>query len=178
MTRGQRNNNPLNIRHSADQWQGAREEQTDKSFVQFKSMAYGYRAAWRILQTYYERFTHQSRGFTVRNIISRWAPPQENDTEAYIRTVLQITGIGGKENLLPPDNVDSYDRLAKLIAAMTCVECGLPIQHVDKEAIFQGYRLAFPENQAELDAYFICSGEGDSYEIFYTPGMNRFMVKP
>ena len=56
MKRGQRNNNPLNIRHSADRWEGVRKEQTDKSFVQFKSMAYGYRAAWKILQTYYERF--------------------------------------------------------------------------------------------------------------------------
>ena len=41
MKRGIRNNNPLNIRHSADKWQGASETQTDKSFVQFKSMAYG-----------------------------------------------------------------------------------------------------------------------------------------
>ena len=159
MKRGIRNNNPLNIRLSADKWQGASETQTDKSFVQFKTMAYGYRAAWRILQTYYERFHAQGRGFTVRNIISRWAPPKENDTEAYIRTVLQITGIGGKENLLPPDNVDSYDRLAKLISAMTCVECGIPMQWVDNEAIFQGYRMAFPENQAELDAYFIARDE-------------------
>ena len=122
-------------------------------------MAYGYRTAWRILQTYYERFAHQSRGFTVRNIISRWAPPRENDTEAYIRTVLHITGIGGKENLLPPDNVDGYDHLAKLISAMTCVECGIPIQQVDNEAIFQGYRLAFPENKEALDAYFIARDE-------------------
>ena len=52
MTRGQRNNNPLNIRHSADQWQGARAEQTDKSFVQFETMAYGYRAAWKTLESY------------------------------------------------------------------------------------------------------------------------------
>ena len=96
MKRGIRNNNPLNIRHSADQWQGASDEQTDKSFVQFKSMAYGYRAAWKTLQSYYNRFCHQSRPFTVRNIISRWAPPQENDTEAYIRTVLQLSGLGGK----------------------------------------------------------------------------------
>ena len=55
-------------------WQGASVEQTDKSFVQFNCMAYGYRTAWRILQTYYERFAHQSKGFTVRNIISRWSP--------------------------------------------------------------------------------------------------------
>lgn len=121
MKRGISNNNPLNIRHSADQWQGASETQTDKSFVQFNTMAYGYRAAWCILQTYYERFARRNQGFTVRNIISRWAPPKENDTEAYIRTVLQLSGLGGKENLLPPSNVDSYDRLAKLVSAMTCV---------------------------------------------------------
>ena len=158
-SRGERNNNPLNIRHSTDRWQGASEEQKDKEFVQFKTMAYGYRAAWRILQTYYERFTARNWSFTVRNIISRWAPPKENDTEAYIRTVLQLTGIGGKENLLPPSNVDSYDRLAKLISVMTCVECGIPLQWVDNEAIFQGYRMAFPENKAELDAYFIARDE-------------------
>ena len=29
----------------------------------------------------------------------------------------------------------------------------------------------------ELNAYFICAGEGDSYEIHYTAGMERFMVK-
>ena len=54
--RGIRNNNPLNIRRSTDRWEGAREEQKDKSFVQFKTMAYGYRAAWLILQSYYHRF--------------------------------------------------------------------------------------------------------------------------
>ena len=80
--RGLRNNNPLNIRRTAIRWIGARIEQTDKSFVQFTSMAYGYRAAWKILQSYYERFCQQGKPFTVRNIISRWAPPNENDTEA------------------------------------------------------------------------------------------------
>ena len=105
MTRGIRNNNPLNIRHSADRWEGRRKEQTDKSFVQFESMAYGYRAAWKTLQSYYNRFCKQNKPFTVRNIIERWAPPKENDTEAYIRNVLKMTSIGGKENLLPPSNV-------------------------------------------------------------------------
>ena len=159
MKRGIRNNNPLNIRHSADQWQGASEEQKDKSFVQFKSMAYGYRAAWKVMESYWKYFHDLPKPFNIRNIISRWAPPKENDTEAYIRTVLQITGLGGKENLLPPSNVDCYDRLAKLVSAMTCVECGIPIQRVDNEAIFQGYRMAFPENQAELDAYFMARDE-------------------
>ncbi|MBR5542256.1 MAG: FAD:protein FMN transferase [Bacteroides sp.] len=35
----------------------------------------------------------------------------------------------------------------------------------------------FCEEHPELNAYFICDGEGDSYEIFYTPGMERFIVK-
>ena len=71
MTKGERNNIPLNIRHSADQWQGAAVEQTDKSFVQFTTMAYGYRAAWKVLQSYYNHFMHEGKQFTVRNIIYR-----------------------------------------------------------------------------------------------------------
>ena len=157
--RGIRNNNPLNIRHSADQWQGACEEQKDKSFVQFKSMAYGYRAAWKTLQSYYHRFCMKSQPFTVRNIIGRWAPPNENDTESYIRSVLSLSGIGGKENLLPPENVDCYYRLSKLLEAMTCMECGIASNEVDTAAIAQGYRLAFPENADKLNKWLLGADE-------------------
>ena len=131
MKRGIRNNKPLNIRHSADRWQGARKEQTDQSFVQFESMAYGYRAAWKTLDTYYKRLKERKKHFTVENIIARWAPPTENDTRAYIRQVLRLSGIGGKENLLPPSNVDGYGKLGRLIAAMTVVECGIRPEKVD-----------------------------------------------
>jgi hypothetical protein len=157
--RGIRNNNPLNIRHSADQWQGVRQEQTDKSFVQFKSMAYGYRAAWKTLQSYYNRFCQQSKPFTVRNIIHRWAPPNENDTQAYIRTVVQLSGIEEEENLLPPNNVIGYERLSKLLAAMTVMENGIHLNNVDTEAIFQGYKLAFPKNAQELDEWMLGEDE-------------------
>ena len=37
--------------------------------------------------------------------------------------------------------------------------------------------MEFCKAHPELDAYFICDGEGDTYEIHYTPGMERFMVK-
>ena len=159
MKRGLRNNNPLNIRRSSTHWQGARKEQTDKSFVQFESMAYGYRAAWKILQTYYERFTKQNQDFTVRNIISRWAPPTENDTEAYIKNVLKMSGIGGKEKLLPPSNVLSYGRLGRMMSAMTVIECGIPTREVDAEAIAQGYKLAFPSNREKLDKWLLDEDE-------------------
>ena len=157
--RGIRNNNPLNIRHSADQWQGVRQEQTDKSFVQFKSMAYGYRAAWKTLQSYYNRFCQQSKAFTVRNIIHRWAPPNENDTQAYIRTVVQLSGIGEDENLLPPKDVESFHRLSMLLEAMTVMENGIRANNVDAEAIFQGYKLAFPGNAQKLDEWMLGEDE-------------------
>ena len=158
--RGLRNNNPLNIRRTATRWIGARIEQTDKSFVQFTSMAYGYRAAWKILQSYYERFSRQGKPFTVRNIISRWAPPTENDTEAYIIGVLKLGSLGGKEKLLPPSNASGYGRLSRMIAAMTTIECGIPFGQVDTEAVYQGYLLAFPKNKKKLEEWL---NEEDEY---------------
>ena len=150
MKRGLRNNNPLNIRLNATCWQGMCKEQTDKAFVQFKTMAYGYRAAWRTLFTYFYRFVTQKKSFTVANIIARWAPPAENDTQNYIRTMLILTGIGGQEKLLPPDNVAGYHKLSKLIGAMTVMENGISMEEVDWEAIQEGYRLAFPDNRQAL----------------------------
>lgn len=153
-SRGERNNNPLNIRHSANHWQGARIEQTDKDFVQFQSMEYGYRAAWKILQSYYEHFRREVKPFTIHHIIYRWAPPEDNNaTEAYIRKVIQLSGISGKENLLPPSNVDCYLRLSRLLATMTCVECGIPLNQANYEAICNGYRMAFPENVQALNEW-------------------------
>lgn len=36
---------------------------------------------------------------------------------------------------------------------------------------------AFCEAHPELDAYFICSGEGDQYETYFTEGMKKFIIK-
>ena len=144
MKRGIRNNNPLNIRHSADQWEGMRAEQTDPAFVQFKTMAYGYRAAWKTLESYSKYFHDLPKAFNVRNIIMRWAPPTENDTDNYIRTVLSLTGLGGNENLTKPSRATGYERLELLVRAMTTMECGIPYKEVDVEAIREGFDLAFP----------------------------------
>ena len=144
MKRGIRNNNPLNIRHSADQWEGMRAEQTDPAFVQFETMAYGYRAAWKTLESYSRYFHDLPKAFNVRNIITRWAPPTENDTDNYIRTVLRLTGLGGNENLTQPSRATGYERLELLVRAMTTMECGIPYKEVDVEAIREGFDLAFP----------------------------------
>jgi len=147
MTRGLRNNNPLNIRRSADRWEGTATTQTDQSFVQFKTLAYGYRAAWKTLDTYCLRFRRERRVYNVRNIIARWAPPAENDTDAYVRAVVRLSGLGGNENIPRPHRYRNFERLqrtALLIAAMTCVECGIRWEEVDWNAIWQGYDLAWP----------------------------------
>ena len=84
LPRGIRNNNPLNIRKGKDQWKGLRAQQTDASFCQFERLEYGWRAAFYLLtRTYY----HKYRLFTIRAIISRWAPPNENLTATYIENV-------------------------------------------------------------------------------------------
>lgn len=147
--RGLRNNNPLNIRHSADKWEGARIEQTDKSFVQFASLAYGYRAAWKVLDTYCLAFRRERKPYTLRNIIARWAPPSENDTDAYVRSVVGLSGLGGNESMARPLRGRELDRTARLIAAMTCVENGIAYKNVDWGAIWEGYDLAFPGKRLE-----------------------------
>ena len=72
--------------------------------MQFISMTMGYRAAWRILETYFKHFEAQHKPFTPRNIIYRWAPPNENDSEAYLRRVCQLTNLAGNEALVQPSS--------------------------------------------------------------------------
>jgi len=128
MTLGLRNNNPLNIRRVAGtKWKGQRTEQTDKSFVQFESLEWGIRAAFCILNTYRRKY----KAVCVEDIINRWAPPSENATSEYIRTVCKLTGFGGKERL-------EEDQLPALVCAMAFVECGA---HISKETINKAYSL-------------------------------------
>ena len=144
LPRGLRNCNPLNIRHSASKWQGARSEQTDKSFVQFTSMAYGYRAAWRVMASYRKRFRKECKPFTPRTIIHRWAPPSENNSEAYLHTVCLLTGLGGNEQM-EWDTHAGRQRMVRLLQGMTCVECGIKMKDINPEDIIQGYEKAFPQ---------------------------------
>lgn len=94
--RGIRNNNPLNIRKGSS-WQGLRDFPTDKSFCEFTSMEYGFRAAFKIMRTYYSKYHLK----TLRGIISRWAPPSENDTKRYIAFVQSQAKIASPDTVLP-----------------------------------------------------------------------------
>lgn len=98
--RGIRNFNPGNIRHAkGTRWQGMSANQKDSAFVQFTGPQWGIRAIARTLITYQDK--HALR--TIRQIISRWAPPSENNTESYIRQVAARVGVA------PDARIDVYD---------------------------------------------------------------------
>ena len=123
--RGIRNNNPLNIERGQP-WQGLRPRQTDNRFCQFTSMEYGFRAGFKILQTYFKKRPPLN---TVRLIITRWAPPGENNTEAYINFVCT-------HGYLQPDELLKYkdkNKICRLVWAMAEMECGqrLPFGRIE-----------------------------------------------
>lgn len=128
--RGIRNNNPLNIRHNRNnRWQGVYEIQTDAEFVRFATMQFGIRAGFIIIRNYIKQ-GHKD----VASIVSRWAPSSENNTEAYIRHVCEMSGLSPFQEL----NFEDKDTMVALVDAMIRVECGKP---VDRNIIIQGYRM-------------------------------------
>ena len=116
MPRGLRNNNPLNIRISRDKFVGEIQPSQDKVFKQFETAAYGYRAAFRVLRTYINNYKCD----TIRKIISRWAPKNENHTENYIKVVSERSGITADEPIL----ADNREMMIRIVAAMSFVENG------------------------------------------------------
>ena len=120
--------------------------QTDAEFVTFVSMAFGYRAAWKLMDTYRLRLRQAGMSYTLENIIHRWAPPEDgNDTTAYIRTVIRLLDykVAGRQPLPSPSSKEGHRVLARILMAMTCVECGIRPAEVDKESIEEGWRMAF-----------------------------------
>ncbi len=117
-SRGLRNRNPGNIRHSDSRFKGEVEPSADRAFKQFRGMAWGYRAIFVILNTYRTRYSLN----TIREMISRWAPASENDTDAYVEIV-------SRRAMLDADTpIDTQQRVAMipLVAAMSQVENGTP----------------------------------------------------
>ena len=120
LPRGFRNNNPLNIRKGSN-WKGLSSVQGDKSFCVFTSMRYGLRAAIYLLLKYYKKYELH----TLYDIISRWAPVNENDTLSYCKLVATQLNIPVK--YIPTFDLHlstNYSRLYDLLCAMIYVENG------------------------------------------------------
>ena len=137
--RGLRNNNPLNIRKSDGLWIG--QTGNDGAFCIFLTMAYGYRAAFRILKTYNMKY----HACSVREIIGRWAPPSDgNNTKGYIDRVCRMSGLR-ETDIIVADSIDveQQERVKQLVLAMARVENGCPAWAIDRDDIDEGYDLAF-----------------------------------
>lgn len=126
MTRGYRNNNPLNMRCDNDRWQGEVVPSRDGAFKQFETMAWGYRAAFKLLHNY-----QKNNGCRIlSDFINRWAPPSENNTSAYISTVAKRAGLSDESEI---DTLKG-DTMRAVVSAMSYVENGVEADEADVAA--------------------------------------------
>lgn len=131
MTRGLRNNNPLNIEISKGKpWKGEIRPSQDIRFAQFKTIAYGYRAAFKLLYNY--QHIHGCK--QLSDFINRWAPPVENDTHSYVNFVAKRCRMA---DITIVDTKNEY-QMCKIVAAMSKMENGI---EPNMEDIKAGWRL-------------------------------------
>lgn len=134
IVRGVRNNNPGNIEYNPA-WQGLKSSRTDDRFCEFQTMAFGFRALAVTLCTYQDKYQID----TVEKAITRWAPPNENNTTAYINDVC------AKAKLKPDEKVNFHDfnDAAPIINAIAEHENGVTFNRND---LVQGCIRAGLEN--------------------------------
>ena len=125
--RGFRNGNGGNIDYSAaNKWQGLASppiepkplDGTRPRFCRFTSAVWGLRAVFRTLITYQDKYDLS----TIAAIIARWAPGNENNTEAYIASVCKATGRKRDEVL----DLQIYEDAMPLARAIVRHELGVP----------------------------------------------------
>lgn len=133
LPRGIRNNNPGNIRWGSN-WNGLDEEgkKKDKEFCVFVGPTFGIRALARLLMNY-----HRIYGInTIRGIINRYSPSNENNTEAYINHVSKLMGIDADEKI----NVYDENVIRPLVKAIIQHENG--VMPYSDEVINEGLSFA------------------------------------
>ena len=94
-------------------------------------MKWGCRAAFVILRNYIQR--HKLN--TVAKVVNRWAPSNENNTQAYIGSVVKYSLIKVNE----PLDFNNKCQMINLFRGMCIVENG---QEVPIEDVIEGYNLA------------------------------------
>ncbi|QNQ56175.1 hypothetical protein [Serratia liquefaciens] len=113
--RGLRNNNPGNIEASdSNPWEG--QAGSDGRFAKFETPEHGIRALGKNLLAYNKRHGLD----TVGEMITRWAPPKENDTDSYIKAICAQLGVGANDQI----DVTNPSTLAALCAGIVQHENG------------------------------------------------------
>ena len=91
-------------------------KQADPEFIVFDTPEMGIRALAKVLLNY--RRKHGLK--TVRGIIGRWAPPNENDTLAYAKAVAKALGVTVDQ----PIDMEDRDVMQTLVTAIIRHENG------------------------------------------------------
>jgi hypothetical protein len=140
LSRGIRNNNPFNIIFNPrafvrDPWVGEEgiEEHARPRFSVFDIPEHGIRAGVKILLRYYRHY----KLFTAQAIIDRFAPPIENDTNAYADAVAAYLYIETDEHI----DLEDKDKMLQLTKAMIRHENG--DQPYSDETIETAMELAY-----------------------------------
>ena len=125
LPRGIRNNNPGNIEWGSP-WQGLRpqNERTDNRFAQFTDPVFGIRALACVLITYQDKrwAANGSKIDSVKEIIERWAPSFENNTQAYANSVAALLeGVGPDDEVV---DVHNFDHLRPIVEGIIRHENG------------------------------------------------------
>ncbi|MEG0849838.1 MAG: hypothetical protein RSF34_06345 [Flavobacterium sp.] len=117
VARGLRNNNPGNLIRTAIAWQGKipHSKNTDKNFEQFENVHFGLRAMLKDLINDINKGKN-----TVKLLITEYAPPSENDTNAYINSVAKTLGVSPTQRLTQINS----KFLLNLVRAILKVELG------------------------------------------------------
>ncbi|WP_053014323.1 MULTISPECIES: hypothetical protein [Xenorhabdus] len=127
LTRGERNNNPLNIEF-AKQRGAVKEDHPEKRFAKFSTPYIGLeRTAWQ-LRRYFNGLTDDVKRQSVDLIVRKWAPPggkDKNHTEDYIDRVAQLLGVGRHDRL----DLNNDDVMFALMNAMSRVEIEKPLPY-------------------------------------------------
>ncbi|WP_192974204.1 lytic transglycosylase [Serratia marcescens] len=120
--RGIRNNNPGNLNY-VGQNGATLEEHSTPRFARFNSAFEGFAALGKQIKAYYNG-TSKAAGYqklqSVEDIISRFAPASENNTQAYINKLSKMLGVGRGDLL----NIQDPQVLATLMNGITQIENG------------------------------------------------------
>ncbi|MBC8950255.1 lytic transglycosylase catalytic [Xenorhabdus sp. TS4] len=127
LTRGERNNNPLNIEF-AKQRGATVETHPERRFAKFNTAYDGLeRTAWQ-LRRYFNGLTDNVKRQSVDLIVRKWAPPggkDKNRTEDYIDRVAQRLGVGRHDRL----DLNNHNMMYALMNAMSQEEIGKPLPY-------------------------------------------------
>ena len=123
-------NNIFNIRAGQAQWLGM--TGTRKGFVEFDSQEHGIRAWLVLMRSYRRRYGCR----TIRQIVTRYAPPSENNTERYIQYCCQTVVLGDG---VPIGQDIMY---AMLGVAMARMETGVRLDISEVRSVMKKYNIS------------------------------------